>query len=82
MSLQCKQLKFRNVINFAFLFLGITTLTAQQVKITGVVKDNLENGIPNVKVFYRGSTDTVLTNTSGEYSIEVPKEVLELKFFW
>lgn len=64
----------KRLIFLLFLFLSVTSLYAQQgLKISGKVSDN-SGGLPGVSVLIKGTSQGVVTDVDGNYSMEVPKQ--------
>lgn len=49
------------------------TMSAQELKITGIVKDNEGLTLPGVSVLVKGTSNGTITSIDGEYSISVAK---------
>ncbi|MFZ0282044.1 MAG: SusC/RagA family TonB-linked outer membrane protein [Bacteroidales bacterium] len=65
-----------------FVFVGVSTLLAQTIIITGTVTSAVEGEgpIPGVTVQVKGTTIGTLTDAEGKYSIPVPKTATTLIF--
>ncbi len=69
-------MKTLTAILAATLFLSITVplvSSSQRSVVTGRVADNLNNPLPGVAVQVKGTTDVVMTDRGGEYSITAAK---------
>ncbi|MDR1860197.1 MAG: TonB-dependent receptor [Bacteroidales bacterium] len=63
-----------------FVCIGMLTLHAQNIRVTGTVADEDGELLPGVSVVVRGTTQGTVTNPSGEYSISVPSDTCTLQF--
>jgi TonB-linked SusC/RagA family outer membrane protein len=62
------------------LFLASTSVFAQKIAITGTVNDEKGSPLPGATVLVKGTTQGVLTDTNGKYSIDVPGTNVTLVF--
>ena len=72
-------------IVFSLLFLLLSTASfravAQQIKVSGVVKDTSGNGVPAVTITIKGQTSAKsITDSKGQYTINVPNAKSVLVF--
>jgi outer membrane receptor protein involved in Fe transport len=67
---------------FAFLFICVSTLLAQNKIITGTVRSSVEaeGPIAGVSVFVKGTTTGITTGADGKYSLSVPPNANTLVF--
>ncbi|HRX31349.1 MAG: SusC/RagA family TonB-linked outer membrane protein [Bacteroidales bacterium] len=74
-------MKKLSVFLASLLFLGLSVVQAQTVRITGTVTSS-EDGmpLPGVSVFVKGTTVGVTTNIDGKYDINVPAKTESLSF--
>ncbi|HPD95487.1 MAG TPA: carboxypeptidase-like regulatory domain-containing protein, partial [Tenuifilaceae bacterium] len=74
-------MKKLSVFLASLLFLGLSVVQAQTVRITGTVTSS-EDGmpLPGVSVFVKGTTVGVTTNIDGKYEINVPQNTQALSF--
>ena len=65
-----------------FVFVGVSTLLAQTIVITGTVTSAVEGEgpIPGVTVQVKGTTVGTITDANGKYSIPVPQNATALIF--
>ncbi len=72
---------FQKLIVVVFALLTSTVLSAQGFTVTGVVTDGeTGEGLPGVNVVEAGTTNGVITNLDGEYSIEVSDSDASISF--
>ncbi len=71
----------RIIIMFFFLSFGVFAF-AQNIKITGVVKDATGEPLPGVNVVIKGTTQGTLTDYNGKFELNVPSEtsILQLSY--
>jgi TonB-linked SusC/RagA family outer membrane protein len=62
------------------LFLASTAVYAQKITITGTVKDSNGAPLPGTTVQVKGTSQGVLTDSNGKYSIDVPDSNVTLTF--
>ncbi|MGQ1787519.1 SusC/RagA family TonB-linked outer membrane protein [Saccharicrinis sp. GN24d3] len=60
--------------------LGIHSLYAQEMEVTGIVTDAEGIPLPGVAIILKGTTQGTITNIDGEYTIEVPSRSSVLVF--
>ena len=60
-------------------FMGILSLNAQNITVSGVVVDQVGDPIPGVAVFVSGTTVGTMTGTDGEFSLKIPAATKTLK---
>ncbi|HKJ79783.1 MAG TPA: SusC/RagA family TonB-linked outer membrane protein, partial [Prolixibacteraceae bacterium] len=65
---------------FLFLITGINASLAQTTRISGMVTDNGGEPIPGVTVLVKGTQVGTVTNSDGNYSVNVPNENNTLVF--
>ena len=53
-------------------------VVAQTVTLTGEVKDNIDMPLPGVSVYIEGTTQGVITNLDGEFTIEVDRSIAKV----
>ncbi len=70
----------RKIIQMLFLFAMITTSAMAQKTVTGTVKDDAGDPIPGVNVTVAGTTQGTITNVSGNYSIQISENDVNLHF--
>lgn len=62
----------KQFIVFLLLFIGIGSVTAQNVKITGIVKDNTGEAVIGANVKVKDGTGGTITDIDGHFAIEAP----------
>ncbi len=67
-------------INIPEAFGAIVIPNQQGITIAGIVNDNNGESMPGVNITVKGTTKGVVSNSNGEYSIEVPNENTVLVF--
>ena len=80
----------KNILNNIYKRYGIvvvllvasTFIAHAQITVTGVITDENNTPMPGAEIMIKGTTQGTLTNTEGEYSIEVPdgESVLVFRF--
>jgi len=87
MNIQKKQSNFHGlcksqliIILSVLVFLFSMSAFAQNIQITGDVKDSKNNTLPGVNVLVKGTSIGTTTDFDGKYSINVPNESSELEF--
>jgi len=70
----------RPIITFILVVLA-QILAAQTITLTGLVKDEQNVPLPGVSVYIEGTTQGVITNLDGEFSIEVDRSVAKVISF-
>ena len=71
-------MKKRSLIFILCLFLGFTTFA--QKRVTGVVYDTQNNPVPGVTIMEKGTTNGVISDVNGNFSLEVAGESSVLVF--
>lgn len=66
------KLKMKHFIVFLLLFIGIGSVTAQNVKITGTVKDNTGEAVIGANIKVKDSTGGTITDIDGHFTMEAP----------
>lgn len=64
---------YRLLALFIFLFASLSFLMAQEITVTGVVRDNEGETLPGVSVVVKGSTRGTVTDIDGNFEIKVPQ---------
>lgn len=73
----CKKI----LLLFSFLLSSLSLLAQEEILVTGTVKDTLGMSVPNANVIEKGTSNGVMTNFDGEFSIEVPTNaILEISY--
>jgi TonB-linked SusC/RagA family outer membrane protein len=67
-------LKKEGILLIIFLFSINLGLFAQDVTVTGTVRDNTGQSLPGVNIIIEGSTTGTITDTDGNYTIEAPAD--------
>lgn len=64
----------QKLLNLILLWLGISIqlATAQQLQVSGVVKDENQLGLPGANIVIKGTTIGTVTDLDGNFSIQVP----------
>lgn len=71
----------KHLFVFLLLFIGIGTVTAQNVQVTGIVKDNSGEAVIGANVTVKGSTNGTITNLDGKFSVQAsPNATLVISF--
>ena len=71
----------KNLILFcATLYIVFTGVNAQEITITGTVSDEKQEAFPGVKSFVQNTTNGIVTDVNGKYSITTEKDGLVLRF--
>lgn len=71
----------KHLFVFLLLFIGIGAVTAQNVQITGTVKDNSGEAVIGANVTVKGSTNGTITDLDGKFSIQAsPNATLVVSF--
>ena len=70
----------RLTVLFALICASVT-LGAQTIKVEGTVLDNEEYPLYQAAVMEKGTTNGVITDFDGRYSIEVPQDAVLVFFF-
>lgn len=73
----------KNRLRFLSLFLFMTIfslVSIAQVSVSGQVKDDSGNSLTGVNIVVQGTTDGTTTNTTGDFSITIPKQNSTLVF--
>lgn len=64
---------YRFLAFFIFLFTSLSCLIAQEISVTGVVRDNEGETLPGVSVVVKGATHGTVTDIDGNFEIKVPQ---------
>ena len=76
-----KQPNMKHLFVFLLLFIGIGTVTAQNVQVTGIVKDNSGEAVIGANVTVKGSTNGTITDLDGKFSVQAsPNATLVISF--
>ena len=71
----------KHLFVFLLLFIGIGTITAQNVQVTGIVKDNSGEAVIGANVTVKGSTNGTITDLDGKFSVQAsPNATLVISF--
>ncbi len=71
----------KTLLSFFLLLLVSMSVSAQSNEVTGVVTDHNGEALPGVNVIIKGTTDGIMTNLEGEYSLSVsPTDTIEISF--
>ena len=71
----------KHLFVFLLLFIGIGTVTAQNVQVTGIVKDNSGEAVIGANVTVKGSTNGTITDLDGKFSVQAsPNATLVISF--
>lgn len=71
----------KHFLVFLLLFIGIGSITAQNVKITGTVKDNTGEAVIGANIKVKGSTTGTITDIDGHFNMDAsPNATLEVSF--
>ncbi|MCF8358252.1 MAG: SusC/RagA family TonB-linked outer membrane protein [Prolixibacteraceae bacterium] len=71
----------KNLLFLILIFFGITSLKAQNIHVTGAVKNQLGERLPGVTILEESTTNGTVTDANGNYSISVsPDAVLKFSF--
>ena len=71
----------KHFIVFLLLFIGIGSITAQNVKITGTVNDNTGEAVIGANIKVKGGTGGTITDIDGHFNIEAsPNATLVVSF--
>lgn len=62
----------KHLFVFLLLFIGIGAATAQNVQITGTVKDKLGETVIGANVTVKGTTNGAITDLDGKFSLQAP----------
>lgn len=63
---------------FLGLFMALTTAMIAQTKVSGVVTDNTNIPIPYANVYFKGTSEGVITDENGKFYLESPSAYTEL----
>lgn len=76
-----KKPNMKHLFVFLLLFIGIGTVTAQNVQVTGIVKDNSGEAVIGANVTVKGSTNGTITDLDGKFSVQAsPNATLVISF--
>lgn len=76
----CRQ-KLRTLCALACLLLMVTSLSAQEKTVTGIVTDSANEPLIGASVLIQGTSNGTITDIDGKYSITAsPQEVLEFSY--
>ena len=67
-------MKMKNFLAFLLLFIGIGSLTAQNVNITGTVKDNLGETVIGANIKVKDGTAGTISDIDGHFSLQAPAD--------
>lgn len=71
----------KHILVFLLLFIGIGSITAQNVKITGTVKDNTGEAVIGANIKVKGSTTGTITDIDGHFNTDAsPNATLVVSF--
>ncbi len=62
----------KKTITLFLLLCSFSLLKAQQMKVSGTVKDESGSGIPGANILIKGTTQGTITDLDGNYSLQVP----------
>ncbi|WP_439183334.1 SusC/RagA family TonB-linked outer membrane protein [Carboxylicivirga taeanensis] len=72
--------KIYNALAIIFIWLSGISVMAQDITITGNVKDDTDMGLPGASVIVKGSTVGTITDIDGNFSLKVPGEESVISF--
>lgn len=72
--MKIKKQTVSRMLAFVFALIVPILVSAQEVSIRGVVKDNSGSPLPGVNVIVEGTTNGTITNMDGQYQIKAPSD--------